>query len=323
VLAEFDEAVEMLCQEYYKDGVGRPPPGRYFRMLFVGQFEGLESEREIAWRCADSLSLHRFLRLSDGETVPDHSTLSVTRLPLEHAVFGFLLEIANKHDLVRAKRIGASTQDAAVRRLVRRDTGEDYQEMLRRLARESGIATPSALIRFDRSRKGKSNADWASPPAARIARMKDGTTHLAYKPEHAVDLDTGVIVAIHPADQGDTQTLAGTLAGTLEQARLDLIGRAPTPEAEMGADTGYPSRVKALEDSAWKSRISEKEQKAFARWHGDDAARRYNNRARLKRPARLSNCAPKRSSAASPSSSTSAACAAPGCAVPGTSRSAT
>ena len=209
--AEFDEAVEMLCQEYYKDGVGRPsiPPGRYFRMLFVGQFEGLDSEREIAWRCADSLSLHRFLRLSDGETVPDHSTLSVTRsrLPLEihHAVFGFLLEIADKHDLVRGKRIGvdASTQEAnaALRRLVRRDTGEDYQEMLRRLARESGIETPSALIRFDRSRKGKSNADWASPPAA---RMKDGTTHLAYKPEHA--LDTGVIVAIHPADQGDTQT---------------------------------------------------------------------------------------------------------------------
>jgi hypothetical protein len=148
--------------------------------------------------------------------------------------------------------------------------------------------------------------------------MKDGTTHLAYKPEHAVDLDTGVIVAIHPADQGDTQTLAGTL----EQAMLDLIGRAPTPETEMVADTGYHSRVKALEDSAWKSPISEKEQKAFARWHGDDAARRYNNRARLKRPARLSNCAPKRSSAASPSSSTSAACAAPGCAVPGTSRSA-
>src|SRR3954471_25016258 len=292
--AEFDEAVEMLCQPHYKDGVGRPsiPPGRYFRMLFVGQFEGLDSEREIAWRCADSLSLHRFLRLSDGETVPDHSTLSVTRLPLEihHAVFGFLLEIADKHDLVRGKRIGvdASTQDAALRRLVRRDTGEDYQEMLRRLAKESGIETPSAedLIRFDRTRKGKtlSNADWASPPDARIARMKDGTTHLAYKPEHAVDLDTGVIVAIYPADQGDTHTLAATL----EQAMLDLVGLAPTPEtpAEMIADKGYHSRegLKALEDSAWKSRISEKEQKAFARWQGDDAARRavYNNRARLK-----------------------------------------
>src|SRR3954466_9363465 len=298
--AEFDAAVEMLCQPHYKDGVGRPsiPPGRYFRMLFVGQFEGLDSEREIAWRCADSLSLHRFLRLSDGETVPDHSTLSVTRLPLEihHAVFGLLLEIANKHDLVRAKRIGvdASTQDAALRRLVRRDTGEDYQEMLRRLAKESGIETPSAedLIRFDRTRQGKtlSNADWASPtdPDARIARMKDGTTHLAYKPEHAVDLDTGVIVAarIHPADQGDTHTLAATLEQA--EAMLDLVGLAPTPEtpAEMIADTGYHSRegLKALEDSAWKSRISETEQKAFARWHGDAAARRavYNNRARLK-----------------------------------------
>ena len=176
-----------------------------------------------------------------------------------------------------AKRIGvdASTQEAnaALRRLVRRDTGEDYQEMLRRLARESGIETPSAedLIRFDRARKDKtlSNADWASPtdPEARIARMKDGTTHLAYKPEHAVDLDTGVIVAarIHPADQGDTQTLAATLEQA--EAMLDLVGRAPTPEtpAEMIADKGYHSRdvLKALEDSAWKSRISEKEQKGF------------------------------------------------------------
>jgi transposase len=302
--AEFDEAVEMLCHPYYKDGVGRPsiPPGRYFRMLFVGQFEGLESEREIAWRCADSLSLHRFLKLTQGETAPDHSTLSVTRsrLPLEihQAVFGFILEIADRHDLVCGQRIGvdASTQqaNAALRRLVRRDSGEDYQEMLRRLARESGIETPSAedLIRFDRARKNKtlSNADWVSPtdPEARIARMKDGTTHLAYKPEHAVDLDTGMIVAarIHPADQGDTQTLAATLEQA--EAMLDLVGCAPTPEtpAEMIADKGYHSRegLKALEDSAWKSRISEKEQKAFARWHGDDAARRavYNNRTRLK-----------------------------------------
>src|SRR5688500_16956781 len=171
--AEFDEVVEMLCQPYYTDGVGRPslPPGRYFRMLFVGQFEGLASEREIAWRCADSLSLHRFLCLAEGETAPDHSTLSLTRsrLPLEihQAVFGFLLEIADKHALVEGRRIGvdASTQEAnaALRRLVRRDTGEDYQEMLRRLARESGIATPTAedLVRLDRTRKGKtlSNAD--------------------------------------------------------------------------------------------------------------------------------------------------------------------
>jgi transposase len=287
----------MLCQPYYEDdGRLSIPPGRYFRMLFVGQFEGLESEREIEWRCADSLSLHRFLRLVEGERVPDHSTLSVTRsrLPLEvhHAVFGFILEIADKHNLVPARRIGvdASTQEAnaSLRRLVRRDTGEDYQEMLRRLARASGIETPADLIRFDRARKNKtlSNADWETDPAARIAKMKDGTTHLAYKPEHAVDLDTAVIVAakIHLADHGDTQTLPGTLAHA--EAMLDLIGAAPTPEtpAELIADTGYHSRagLKALEDSAWTTRIAEKPQKGFARWQGDAAARRYNNRVRLK-----------------------------------------
>jgi hypothetical protein len=135
----------------------------------------------------------RFLRLSEGETVPDHTTLSVTRsrLPIEihHAVFGFVLEIVERHDLVRGRRIGvdASTQEAnaALRRLVRRDTGEDYRQMLERLAKDSGIETPSTedLIRFDRTRKGKSlsNAEWSSPtdPEARIARMKDGTTHLA------------------------------------------------------------------------------------------------------------------------------------------------
>src|SRR3954451_23604421 len=148
------------------------------------------------------------------------------------------------------------------------------------------------LIRFDRARKDKtlSNADWVSQtdPAARIARMKDGRTRLDDKPEHAVDLDTEVIVAIkiHPADQGDTQTLPATLAHA--EAMLDLTGAAPTPEApaEMIADTGYHSRagLKALEGGAWKTRISEKQQKGFARWHGDDAARRavYNNRARLK-----------------------------------------
>jgi hypothetical protein len=302
--AEFDEVVEMLCLPYYKDGEGRPsiPPGRYFRMLFIAQFEGLPSERESAWRCADSLSLHRFLKLTEGETVPDHSTLSVTRsrLPLEvhHAVFGLILEIADKHDLIQAKRLGvdASTQqaNAALRRPVGRDTGEDYRQMLERLAQESGIETPTTetLIRFDRTRTGKSlsNTEWTSPtdPEARIAKMKDGTTHLAYKPEHAVDLDTGVIVAakIHPADQGDTRTLPGTLAQA--EAMLGLVDAAPTSQtpAELVADTGYHSRevLKGLEDSVWKSRIAEKEQKTVSRWHGDDAARRavYNNRARLK-----------------------------------------
>src|SRR4051794_19527927 len=149
-----------------------------------------------------------------------------------------------------------------------------------------------------------------------------GTTHLAYKPEHAVDLDTGVIVAakIHPADQGDTRTLSGTQAQA--EAMLDQVGAAPTPQdpAEVITDKGYHARdlLKELEDSAWKSRIAEPEQKTFARWHGDAAARRavYNNRARLRSTVahHALSCGRRRSSAASPSSSTSAACAAPGCA---------
>jgi transposase len=127
--------------------------------------------------------------------------------------------------------------NAALRAIVRRDTGEGYREMLTRMAQESGIETPTTddLIRMDRRRKDKklSNDDWVSPtdPEARIARMKDGTTHLAYKPEHAVDLETGAIVAaeIHAADEGDTTTLSGTLETAKEN--LASVGKAPTPDA--------------------------------------------------------------------------------------------
>jgi transposase len=190
----------------------------------------------------------------------------------------------------------ASTMEAngALRAIVRGADGETYRAMLKRLAEESGIATPTAedLVRLDRKRKGKrlSNTDWASPtdPEARIAKLKDGRTRLAYKPEHAVDLDTGAIVAaeVHPADQGDTATLPGTLEAA--EANLAAVGAAPTPEdpAELVADKGYHSRdgLKELEDGAWRSRIAEKKAAGVNRWHGDEAARRavYNNRARLR-----------------------------------------
>src|SRR4051794_17692298 len=184
--------------------------------------------------------------------------------------------------------------NAALRATVRRETGEGYREMLERLAAESGIATPSAedLVRLDRKRKGKqlSNAEWTSPTdaEARIAKLKDGRTRLAYKPEHAVAPDTGAIVAaeVHPADQGDTATLPGTLEAA--EANLAAVGAEPTPEdpAELVADEGYHSRegLKDLEDGAWKSRIAEKKATGVSRWHGDEAARRavYNNRARLR-----------------------------------------
>ena len=200
--------------------------------------------------------------------------------------------------LIKGERIGldASTMEAnaALRNIVRRDNGEGYREMLERLAGESGVETPTAedLARLERKRQGKklSNTDWVSKsdPEAKIAKMKDGTTHLAYKPEHAVDLDTGAVVAaeLHPADEGDTTTLSKTLAKA--EANLEAVDAAPTSEnpAECVADKGYHSRavLRALNDSPWKTRIAAPKQTGFSRWHGDEAARRAvtNNRARLK-----------------------------------------
>src|SRR4051794_36433789 len=192
--------------------------------------------------------------------------------------------------------VDASTMEAnaALRAIVRRADGEGYREMLERLAGGSGIGAPGAgdLARLARRRKGKrlANAEWASPtdPEARIAKLKDGCPRLAYKPEHAVDLDTGAIVAaeVHPADRGDTATLPGTLAAA--EANLAAVGATPTPEdpAELVADKGYHSRdgLKELEDGAWRSRIAEKKTAGVSRWRGDEAARRavYNNRARLR-----------------------------------------
>ena len=302
--SDFDRFVEGLCKPYYsssKRGRKSLPPGRYFRMLLVGYFEGLDSERGIEWRCADSLSLREFLLLSSREAVPDHSWLSKTRsrLPLgtHEAVFTWVLARLADHGLIKGDRIGvdASTMEAnaALRAIVRRDSGEAYREMLQRLAKESGIETPTAddLIRLDKTRKGKklSNEDWESPtdPDARIAKMKDGRTRLGYKPEHGVDLDTGAIVAapIHEADQGDTKTLPDTLEAA--EKTLEAVGKELSPEdpAELVADKGYHSRdgLKELEDSEWKSRISEPKPNGINRWKGDGEARRayYNNRARL------------------------------------------
>ena len=271
-------------------------------MHLVGYFEGIGSERGLSWRCSDSLSLRDFLRLESRDRVPDHSWLSKTRSRLPHevhqAIFDWVLAQIAEAGLVKGERIGvdASTMEAnaALRNIVRRDTAEGYREMLERLAQESGIETPTAadLVRLDRKRKGKklSNQDWVSKsdPEAKIAKMKDGTTHLADKPEHAVDLDTGAVVAaeLHPADEGDTTTLFKTLAAA--EANLEAVDVAPTAEnpAACVADKGYHSRavLKALDDSLWKTRIAEPKQKGFSRWHGDEAAQRAvtNNRVRLK-----------------------------------------
>src|SRR5258708_1363409 len=216
---------------------------------------------------------------------------------MHERVFGWVLTLVAEQGLVKGKRIGvdASTMEAnaALRTIVRRDDGRTYREMLTQMAKESGIETPTAddLVRLDRTRKGKklSNEEWTSKtdPEAKIAKLKDGRPHLAYKPEHAVDLDTGIIVAaaLHPADQGDTTTIEGTLSAA--QKNLGQISAAPTKQkpSELVADKGYHSRavLKTLDAGVWKTRIAEPKQSGFSRWHGDDKARAavYANRTRL------------------------------------------
>jgi transposase len=197
--ADFDGYVERLCAPFYAETIGRPslPPGRYFRLLIVGYFEGLDSERGIAWRAADSLSLRQFLGLELNDAPPDHSTISRTRRLIDvethQAVFTWILERLAAAGLVKGQTVGidATTLEAnaALRSLVRRDTGESYEAFLTGLATVSGIATPTRadLARIDRKRPKKaSNDDWTHPhdPDSRITKMKDGTTHLAHKAEH-------------------------------------------------------------------------------------------------------------------------------------------
>jgi transposase len=229
----FDPFAEDICKEFYSaDNKGRPslPPGNYFRMMMIGFFEGIDSERGIAWRVEDSLSLRTFLGLSITDSTPDHSTMSKTRrlIPVEtHSeVFSWVLQVLAKEKILVGKNIGVDSTNleanAAMRNIVRKDTKEDYQEFLTRLAKESGIETPTKedLIRLDRKRKKKtSNKDWQSPvdPDSRIARMKDGTTHLAHKVEHAIDMDSGAVVGltVQPADKGDTSTIHDTVKEAL------------------------------------------------------------------------------------------------------------
>ena len=256
----FDAFVEAQCAPFYADGVGRPSltPGTYFRLLLIGYFEGIDSERGIAWRTADSLALRGFLGLGLDEAPPEHSTLSRTRrlidLETHRAVFTWIVQVLAATNLVKGSTIGidATTLEAnaALRSIVRRDSGETYQAFLTQLAQASGIETPTRadLARLDRHRPKKGrNAEWQHPhdPDARITKMKDGRTHLAHKAEHAVDLDTGAIVGVtvQGADQGDTTTIAETVttaAEELEAAAVATGGETAVID-EVVADKGYHS----------------------------------------------------------------------------------
>ena len=250
----FDPFVEDLCRPFYHEQLGRPsvPPGVYFRMLLIGYFEGIDSERGIAWRCGDSLTLREFLAYELTQSTPEHSSLSRIReridLQTHREVFGWVLKMLSERGLLKGKSLGVDATsleaNAAMRSIVRRDTGEGYNGFLTSLAQASGIATPTRedLARIDRSRKNKaSNKDWQSPhdPDAKITKMKDGRTHLAHKAEHAVDLQSGAIVAVtlQPADRGDTSSLPVTL----EQAQENL--REAAGETESNESSTGPSRA--------------------------------------------------------------------------------
>jgi len=326
--ADFDREVERLCRPFYEaDGTaGRRsiPPGVYFRMLFVGYFEGIESERGLAWRCSDSLSLRDFLGLVPQESVPDHSSLSRTRTRLAGSVydevFRLVLAIVEKKGLLRGKVAGVDSTylraDASMKAIVRKDTEQGYQEYLKKLCQEQGIENPTVedCRRVDRKRKGKrtSNRDWKSKTDAdaRIARLKDGRTRLAYKAEHVVDMDTGAVLSaeIHRADEGDT----ATMEANLDQARANINlakkteadakkqgaddddePRGPTSPArmiEVVADKGYHKAelLQGLKNKGYRTYISVPKQTGARRW-GDKggyyAARTfYANRDRVAKP---------------------------------------
>jgi transposase len=307
----FDEFAESVCQPFYATIMGRPslPPGMYFRLLMIGYFEGIDSERGIAWRAADSLAIRGFLGIALDETSPDQTTISRTRRLIDvethRLVFTWILSILAEHGLLRGKTLGVDATtleaNAALRSIVRRDTDESYEEFLRKLAQASGIATPTRaqLARLDRKRPKKgSNEEWKHPhdPDARITKMKDGRTHLGHKAEHAVDMETGAVIAVtvQPANAGDTQTVQETLAHAAEHIAVvaEAVNEATGEEMvdaegprEIVTDKGYHSRdaVRQMGESGLRTYISEPE-RGRQRWVGQHLEQQavYGNRRRVR-----------------------------------------
>lgn len=299
--AKFDDWIEKRCAPFYAGNIGRPsiPPGVYFRMILVGYFEGIGSQRGIAWRCSDSRSLAAFLGVPIDETTPDHSSLSRThgRLPLEvhDEMFVFVLKIAADKKLLKGKTVGVDSTtleaNAAMKSIERKDTGEDYQEYLKRLATEAGLENPSAeeLQRFDKNRPDKkvSNEEWQSTTDAdsRIAKMKDGTTHLAYKAEHVVDLDSEFILSaqITPANHSDAETLVDSVMQA--QMNLEAAG-SETKIKDVAADKGYhkASTLELAEAMDFRTYIPEPKRPHRLHWVGKAAGLQeavYGNRRRV------------------------------------------
>jgi transposase len=306
--AGFDRWIEARCGPFYEqeETRGKPsiPPGMYFRMLFVGYFEGIDSQRGIAWRCSDSLSLRAFLDVPLEEATPDHSTMSVTRRRLAPEVFDevfrFVLAIAEEKRLLVGKTVGVDSTtleaNAAMKSIVRRDSGEDWRQYVTRLMREDGTIeseeepSDDELRRYDKKRKKSvSNADWVSKtdPDARSTKMKDGRTHLAYKAEHVVDLDSEILLAaeIRPADHADQHTLVDSVT----EAKINLEAAGSDVEVEeVAADKGYHANatLELAADLGLRTYIPEPKQKDKRVWTDKPAEFQravVNNRRRMAR----------------------------------------
>jgi transposase len=272
----FDEYVEQLCQPYYAEKPGRPSirPGVYFRMLFIGYLEGLSSQRAIARRCSDSRSLQSFLGYGVRDATPEHSSLTRVRqrLPLEihEAVLTFVLSIVKLKQLLKSRTVAVDSTlieaDAATKSIVRRDSGDDWKTYIRKLMAEEGIKDPSDedIRKYDKKRKKKvSNKDWVSPtdPDARITKMKDGRTRLAYKTEHAIDVQSDLVLAagVYRGDEADTATLSRTL---IQAQTHTVLAGSDAEIKDVIADKGYRSTENLRQCEAWglRSHIPEREQ---------------------------------------------------------------
>src|SRR3954470_4659265 len=305
----FDCFAEQACAGFYSR-TGRPglAPGVYFRCLLVGYFEGLGSERGIAWRVADSLALRSFLGYELSQSTPDHTTISRTRRLIDvethRSVFTWVLSVLAGEGLLKGDTVaidGTTLEaNAALRSIVRRDSGESYEDFLRGLAKESGIETPTReqLAKLDRKRARKGSKDyWKNPhdPDAQITKMKDGRTHLAHKAEHAVDLDTGALLAVtvQPATAGDTHTVYETLGTCTEQIREvaaalneeDSAALNPEGPAEVVLDKGYHGNdvLVALVQVDMRAYCSEPD-RGRRNWidKADEKAAVYANRRRIR-----------------------------------------
>jgi len=277
---DFAGEVRAMCAPAYADAArgGRPgiDPSVYFKMLMIGFFEGLESERAIAARCADSLSLRGFLGYALDEATPDHSSMSVIRQRLGSdcfaQVFALVLNALQRHGLLKGRHLGIDSSvieaNASLRSLTERNTAEGYWDYVQRLAREAGLQTSdgAALRSFDRKRAGKkmSNEQWQNPhdADAKIGRTKDGATDMVYLPEHIVDLDTGAIVQaqVLPGDHRDSENLSERVieAVVSVQSAQGVTDPEKVPQT-LTADKGYFSleEIGRLQELTLKTVISD------------------------------------------------------------------